>query len=74
MSDKVLEKICYQCPECSGSGLVAVEDSEGLEYLACDYCDEYQCFDTKTNDYFFGKCNESCGYNRERLKEDWKKM
>ena len=74
MADEKLEKKCYQCPECSGSGLEGVEDSEGLEYLPCSYCFGNQCFDIKTGDFFFGKCDANCGYNRERLKADWSKM
>ena len=67
------KKRCYQCPECSGSGLVSVEDREGVEYLPCDYCDGMQCF-KEPKDYFEGERDESCGFNRERLKEDWPNM
>jgi len=74
MPKESLDKRCEQCPECSGSGLCSVEDKEGVEYLACEYCNGHQCWAPGGDDYFFGECDESCGYNRERLKEDWPNM
>lgn len=78
MSDektKKLEERCYPCPECSGSGLEFIDDLETEpKYVACDYCGGYQCWDAKTDNIYEGKCDESCGHNRERLKRDWQKM
>ncbi|MBD3304705.1 hypothetical protein GF343_06210 [Candidatus Woesearchaeota archaeon] len=77
--DEGIGKKCYQCPECSGSGLnaaveIAIDGKEDIEYLPCEYCSGMQCYQVKNDDFHEGECDRSCGFHRETLKKDWLKM
>jgi len=72
---KKLEKKCEPCPECDGSGLLGIVDisTEKTDYFPCEFCGGYQCFIPNSIGYeiYTGKCDESCGHNRESLKKNW---
>ena len=67
-------KFCRRCEGCFGSGLEPVEDSKEIVYIGCGECGGCQCLDKKTSEVYCGECDESCGYSREWLKENWDKF
>jgi hypothetical protein len=71
---ETLERICEPCPECTGAGYQSISEESKITYVPCDFCNGDQCFYTKTGEPFYEKCDESCGHNRESLKENWTKM
>ncbi len=72
---KELERKCVPCGVCEGTGLQWDEDRQGiLHYSPCEGCIGEQCYTLQKDgrvidDYYLGPCDESCGHNREQLRE-----